>query len=428
MLDFLKKLISSDEKKPVTVIEFGEIPSMLARTRQEAALRFSKGTEGERAATRGAAQQLKAVIKTLLAAQFPEDIHPRLKSTAGKSLPLYAKAIGSALEKPLPEDPAEFYAAAAELLKTCINSAAGQGKYLRVVFPDEMKAAAACVAEIGRAINAMNQPLTEYRTVVAQVDEAERIHTALADIDVDLKKAGEKEGRINNRMEEINERIASCEQTLANLAREKDGADLAEKEKELDSLRNGRDHAIRKYATASMTASHVLRKAEKVARRKGLVSDERAIDRAAALLSDHAMPDTQELALALGAAFSVTKRMIDAGEIVLKNREERSLFSSESSFSGGIVSLCTRCTEQTSAFSVAEQELSSHPVVVRYAEAARELASQKNHFARETEAHNALIQWRTGLTRDIPILQKQLEKVVGEINPGSDVQIHFPDH
>jgi hypothetical protein len=40
-----------------------------------------------------------------------------------------------------------------------------------------------------------------------------------------------------------------------------------------------------------MTASHVLRKAEKVARRQHKSSDERVISRAIGILSDHAVPD-----------------------------------------------------------------------------------------------------------------------------------------
>lgn len=427
MLEFFKNLVRKGDAQKALPIRFDEIPGMLDRERQAAASRLAMATEGERSEIHDAAGRLLEVIRILNSARFDEGIHPKLRSIAQKSLPLYAKAIEAALEKPLPDAPEEFYTAAAELLKTCINSAQGQGKYLRTVFPEEMKAVSACVADIGRAINAMNQPVGEYRDVMARINEAARLHAALVDIDLDLKKSREKGERLARRIQETRDRIAACEGTLSDLDRERKGREIAGKEEELQKLFNARDLTMRRYAALSMTASHVLRKAEKVARRLQKPADERAIARAIPILSDHAVPGLGDLTVVLDAAFLATKRMIDSGDMALKNKEERSLFSSTESFSGSISALSATYAAQAAACDATERAFLSHPVIARSADLNRELQSLSDTLEKELAAHAELIRWREGLAGTIPTLREQLKKVAGMIYSGNDVQIYYAD-
>jgi hypothetical protein len=427
MLDFFKTLIRKESVKKPIVIRFEEIPALIDQKKNEAGARLLSETEAERATIRAAAVRLHEVIHAMLAAQFSDEIHPKLKSIAQKSLPLFTKAIETACEKTLPESPEEFYNSAAELLKTSINAMNQQGKYLRVVFPEEMKAVSSCVADIGRAINTMNEPVGEFRAAIAQIAEAEKIHGALADIDLDVKKSMEKEERMIRRMQEINERIDGCERALADLEREKNGPELKRKEDEIVSLRKERDLTMHRYSTLSMTASHVLRKAEKVARRQQKQTDERAIARAIALLSDHTIPDTKGIDDVLSAAFTPAQRMIDAGEIALKNKEERTLFASPTEASRQIRMLCSEYSRQAAAYDSAELVYMSDPVIARHGEAARERQSHFTILSKEKLAHAELLQWRDGLVKDIPSLREELKKRWGLILSGSDVQIHFPD-
>jgi len=425
MLKFIRNLIRPGEKKPLA-IRFDELPAWLENRRLEAESLFDQATTTDRGEIRAAAEQLSRVIGILLAAQFNEEIHPTLKSIAQKSLPLYTKAIEAALEKPLPEEPGQFYDAAAELLKACINSANAQGKYLRTVFPDEMKAVSACVATIGRSVNAMNGPLGAYRAGAGSISEAVRIHAALSDIGEDIAKSREKEKRMAGRIRELNERIAGCERTLADLEHKRSVKELAGREQEIALLTGERDQTVRRYAALSMTAAHVLRKAEKVARRQQKPLDERAIQRAIALLSHHTVPDSEELVSALAAAYLPAKQMIDAGELALKNKEERSLFSSPEGFSSEVQTLCTAFSRQAAACEAAEREFSSHPVIARHADLTRERKQLFDTLAKEKQACRELVHWRDELAKKVPLLREQLLKMVGGIS-GSDVQIHYPD-
>ncbi len=425
MLKFIKDLFKPEEKAPL-LIRFDEIPPWLRSRRKAAIDRLESGIGKEQATVRSSAGRLREVVEILHAAQFNEGIHPRLKSIAQKSLPQYFKAITGALEKPLPDEPEEFYAAAAELLKACVNSAQAQGRYLKAVFPEEMRSINACVAEIGRSVNAMNEPLGSYRTETARVTGAEKLHAALLDISEDLAKSREKEERMMRRIEETGERIAACERTAGELERTRAEQDLAGQEKAVEKLKKERDVTVRQYSALSMTASHVLRKAEKVARRQHKPSDERAISAAMGLLSDHIVPDPAELVHALDAAYIPARRMIDAGEVALKNKEERALFSSQKEFSDGIKALSARYAEQAARFSAAEQAFSSHPVITRHEEVLKEMNQLFETRAKEKQSCADLKQWQSDLIRKIPDLREKLEKIMGEIS-GGDVQISYPD-
>ncbi len=89
---------------------------------------------------RNAMAQLQHIINGIAGAEHDPAIHPKLKSIAKNSLPLFVKAMNASLSRELPADIEEFYAAAVECVKGCLNSTRGQGRYLQVVFPEEMKA------------------------------------------------------------------------------------------------------------------------------------------------------------------------------------------------------------------------------------------------------------------------------------------------
>lgn len=425
MLKFLKKIFREEEKKSLA-ISFNELPAWLGERRAEAEGLLATSTQKERAEIRAAASELGNVVQVLLAAQFNEDIHPKLKSIAQKSLPQYFKAIHGALEKPLPEEPEAFYDAAVELLKACINSAQGQGKYLKTVFPEEMKAIESCVATIGRGINTLNQPFKAYGQATVQIAEAKKLHGALADMFEDSAKAKEKEERIERHIRDINGKLAALERDSADLERKRAEKDLQDQEGAIAGLKKARDQTVHRYSALSMTASHVLRKAEKVAKRQHKPSDERVIAKAMEILSDHAVPDCDDLVVTLDAAYLPARRMIDAGEIVLKNKEERNLFASQDVFTAGIRELCTCYADQSSRCDDAGRTFASHPVIIRHVELMGEMNQLFESLAKEKKAFADLRQWHEDLVQKVPAVKEHLQKtLVGIV--GGDVQVSYPD-
>lgn len=423
MFKLLKKLIKTDSPAPF-VIRFGEIPSWLDEREQAASEVLQKTTVSSMGAIREAVRNLEQVVQTLRAAQFNKEIHPKLKSIAKNALPQFAKAMETALSKPLPGDVEAFYTTAAEILKGCLNSTRGQGKYLQTIFPEDMRLVRTGIDAIGREINAMTQALTLYRREMTLITEARKIHGALVDIEEDTEKSREKERRIDQRIQDNRNRIETCKQELSALEHDEAMHTLNNQRYAIQSLAEERERTARQYTALSMTASHVLRKAEKIAHKTHKNPDEQTLRHAMALLSDHTVPNSLDLVQALTAVIPIAKRMIDTGDIHIKNKEERELFAEPDRFINEITSTCTAFSDQTRQYDTAELAFRSHPVVARREELIREKIQLEVMCAREEQSRTDLIKWRDEIHRNIPSLKEKLEKTVEEIS-GNDVQVQY---
>jgi len=424
MFERLKKIFKNEPPKPL-IIKFEEIPFWLDNRKSTIRGNLQKDTAAPMRTIREAAHNLEHIIQMLHAAEFNEEIHPKLKSIAKNTLPQYAKTMETALSKPLPEDVEGFYTAAGEVLKVCINSSRGQGKYLQTVFPDEMKTVRAGIDAIGREINAMTGALASFRIEMERIREAEKTHGAFVDIANDTERSHTKENRIGQRVLEIQTRIEECRLEICRLETDTTQLGIAGQQRTIQVLTEDRDQTIRRYAALSMTASHVLRKAEKLAHKQQKVHDEGVLRHALDLLSDHTVPDTTLLTGALRTASPVAVKMIETGDVPLKNKEERAIFSDPAGFITEISTLSIKYAEQAKQCDDAEQALRSHPTIIRTDSLVREKTQLEVILKKELHSKTELINWRNDLQKSIPSLQQKLEKIMGDLS-GSDVQLHYP--
>jgi hypothetical protein len=420
----IKNLFKPGKPEPL-LITFGEIPSWLDNHERTLTKALLDTTTSPMNAIRESVTSLQQVIQLLRAAEYNEEIHPKLKSIAKNTLPQYSRAMDTLLSKPLDSDAEGFYTTATDMLKGCINSTQGQGKYLRTVFPQEMKTVWAGIGAIGREINTMTDALGQFRRGMDHITNARKAHGALADIQTDIERSVEKEKRIGHRIGDARNRIGACEQELAALERDESRHALTGQQHALEALKEERDRIVRRYAALSMTASHVLHKSEKLAHKQRNSADESVLKRAMALLSSHTAPDTTDLVKALAAACPIAVRMIDRGEISLKNKEERALFSDTAGFIEEIGTLSEKYTSQVMECEAAERLLRSHPVLARSGNLKREKDQLETMLKKEIQSNADLIVWRGDLRQSIPGLHEGLEKEMGEIS-GGDVQIQYP--
>ena len=162
MHDFLKKILGRKEPE-LTPIPFDSIPEWLAARRESALSTLGSETTVPVRNIRNAAAQLQHIVNSIAGAEHDPKIHPKLKSIAKNSLPLFVRAMNASLAKELPDEVGEFYPAAVECVKGCLNSTRGQGRYLQVVFPDEMKSVKTGIDAMGREINGLTDSLGRYR-------------------------------------------------------------------------------------------------------------------------------------------------------------------------------------------------------------------------------------------------------------------------
>lgn len=425
MGSFLERIFGKKEPEVFT-ITLGAVPSWLNGREKTARSALLAETSATQKKIRDAILNLQQITNTVAQAEQNEEIHPKLRSIARNSLPQFVRAMNSSLAKELPEDIEEFYPAAVECLKSCLNSLRGQGRYLQAVFPEEMKAVKAGIDAIGHEINDITASLGRYRKEKHLIDAALALHSEIMEISHDIRKAEDKDNRITVRITEMTDRIAAIDKELQALPAD-------ERMHEVDTLKavvreseTRRDAAIRTNAALSMTASHVFRKAEKIAVRQKHPSEISALRQVMELLSDHSVPDTGELKAALDAACPVAERMIGAEEITLKNKEERAIFADTGRFRADICASCTDLRQQEDACRIAEEKLASHPVPVKMHSLGREKAQLEIMLGKEKQARADIKDWRTKAEEKIPRLTEDLRKMMESMG-GGGVQLLTDD-
>ena len=421
MLKFLKGILGSQEKMPVS-IAFEEIPSRLNEREQHLLETLHKETEAPVNKIRNAAASLQLIVNNLNGAEQDPDTHPKIKSIAKNSLPLFLKAMNSSLSKELPEDIHEFYTCAVENLKGCLNAVRGQGRYLQVAFPEEMKATKTGIDVIGHEINIITGSLSRFKVEISDIDTARKTYTALVDVNHDLKKSIERESRTRKRIQgsidrdlEIGTELQQLSEDPTIRAAEEQKKLLAEKEKQ-------REEYMKIYASLSKNASHVLRKAEKIANRKHLTADVHTLKKTMELLSNDNVAQSFEITASLEKSCPIAQKMIDAGEIAVKNKEERAIFTNTDQFCTKLATASTKYHELYSECQELACALASNPAIVRMQSLERERAQITTMRAHEEQARQELLLWREKTRESMPQLMDELTKKLGEIL-GDTVQI-----
>jgi len=418
MYKFIKDLLKPKEPEKF-ILTFDAIPTWLDEREKTSRALLETETGLPMQNIRNATAQLQHIVNGIADAEHDPAIHPKLKSIAKNSLPLFVKAMNASLSKELPEDIEGFYSAAVECVKGCLNSTRGQGRYLQVVFPEEMKAVKTGIDAIGREMNAITALLTTYRKQKALINAIRTLHDALLDIRIDSEKSIEKDKRITARITEITHRITCIENELSDLTSDADMKEVNEKKSALAEIEKKRDERIRTYTALSMAAAHVFRKAEKIATKQRHTTDISALRHTIDLLSDHTTPDSGELTSALTTACPVAQRMIEAGEIILKNKEERAIFSDTGRFCTEMCAMCTEITLQDLAGKSVEESLVSHPLLVRMNSLEREKTQLEHMLGKEHQSRRDLEEWSEKTQGRIPALIEELRKKIEEIGGGS---------
>lgn len=411
-------------KKPAPlVIAFNSIPAWVAGREKSARTALEEAAKAPMQNIRNSAAQLQLVVNSISGSEHDPALHPKLKAVAKNSLPLYVKAMNAALAKPLSDDIEEFYTEAVECLKSCLNSNRGQGRYLQAVFPEEIKAVKMTIDAMGKEMNILTAALATYQKQKAAIDAVATLYQSVLDMQEDMQRTIEKEHRTLARINENTSRLEAIEREETGLASDADGhRAVTECKSALEEKEKKRNEVTRNYAALSMTASHVFKKAEKIAAKQHQTGEVASLKNAIAILSHHDLPDPASMSTALAAACPVVQRMITAEEIPLKNREEREVFSDTDTFCTTMSQLCTELAACDETCRNAETVLSTHPIIVRGNSLMREKTQLNSMLEKERQIHSELILWKTKTSGKIPAVTEEIrEKIEGIV--GGVVQL-----
>ena len=185
--------------------------------------------------------------------------------------------------------------------------------------------------------------------------------------------------------------------------------------------------ANRTYAALSMTVSHVFRKAEKIATKQRQPTEIATLRQAIDLLSDHTVPEIKNLESALNTAFPIVQKMIGAGNIELKNKEERAVFSDTGRFCTEMCSIGADIRAQELACSDLRKVIETNPLLMKMHSMEREKIQLESMLEKERHEQNVLSDWSVKIKEKIPALQKDLHQKITEIiGENVQLQIDYP--
>lgn len=323
----IKDLFGPGKEPGAVSYHIDELPAILDARENEVTRTLAEKTLKQRNTIRDLRRALKERVQDLASKQREEAYHPKLETIAKNTLPLFERAMLASLTKDLPEEPEAFYHDATETLKGCVKGLSGQGLYLRGVFPEEMKEIREMVDQIGREMNAMTPSIAAARSIRALLSSVRADLSRLKSAETE-KKTGIEEflplkeelGRKEREYDQLCERIAIMKEAVETEELRADREEVAALNREfLDEERTlGADLAV---------LSHVFRKGEKILTRTMGPASAKDLDALVDTLAGSGIPAEDQIMPGLSRSLPVIESMIKSGDLVLKNKEEKELFS-----------------------------------------------------------------------------------------------------
>lgn len=330
MFRFLKDLFSKSEEEKEMTFSVDTVGPWLDEREEDVATGLREAVERCRAAVSSSLEDLGRLLATLKEAEGREDIHPKLKSVTERSLPAFVTVMEQQASRPLPDDPDDFYAAAADLLNGFLKAQKGQGRYLSSVFPEEMKEIRGITRAIGREVNTLTDVMKEAREEEARIDAARTGLAAIEDAKTEAARLDAEIGTLKERQEASGRAIAEAEEKLGVLRANADYIACTKEQEGLAGLQREEKEVGQDLTNSAAKAARVIRKAERIAGRAEAREDLRTLRACTAFLDRPLAADPEEMLPLLTVSAGIVRRQIEGGDLVLKGKDDLALFAEES--------------------------------------------------------------------------------------------------
>ncbi|MEN6611362.1 MAG: hypothetical protein ABFC24_11010 [Methanoregulaceae archaeon] len=419
MLEFLKGLMKKKEKEPPRLLTFGEIPGWMDDIDLSARQELDTATDAARTHIEALRKSLLAQVKDLKVPEEKRHLHPKLEKVALSTLPLFERSMSQTLAKPFPAGTDEFYVAAGECLKTCLKTMQGQGRYLQAVFPEEMKGIRGTLKDFGHEINALTEATKKFRDHGERVQGIRKIYDALVEIRDSKTGSGDRHSQIVQRIADAKRALDDFAAQRVQLEKSPEYLAYLKLKEQIHAIEEKRDTEMREFTVISAVIAHVFRKAEKVEGRKGDGPSAKAVRQATDLLSDHQIPRPDELAAALRISFPVVLPLIKSGEVPLKNKEERTLFSDTDHLSEVLGKCVNAYHEYEVKIAAMNEELEAGPVRAQITRLETEKRQTEKTMERSEAQIADLAKYHEEAAEAVPTLAGELDRTIGEFSKGS---------
>lgn len=411
MLRKVKEIFGGKDVPGEQEILLGDIPALLSDIQEGWDTDIGKAVSTSRQVILGIRDRLVTAVHRLSESKRDGRVHPKLEKIVSNSLPQFEKALLLALSRQLPEDAGEFYLACSESLKGCVKALAGPGRYLRNVFPEEMKEIRAIIDEFGKEINALTPRMAESRARREKTRAIRDAHARALDLERSLERICRDIPAVEARVSDLRQSAQGLQDTIESCSRgmaedhafQAAGMNAARFEKELMDI-------DRQLGATFSTLAHVLRKAAKIAQRSDAGRTARDLNHAVHIIDGQEIPAMADAEREIGAVLPIVSSMIASGEIQLKNQEERDLFSHPERIPEMLSTLIRERSQSKERVEGEREQLKTHPLRVRCREAEEALNSVRAEL-REKEKHlQEITKRQMEMEKELPLLYAQIEE------------------
>jgi hypothetical protein len=315
------------ERKDGGEIPFGELPELLNQREQKIAQHLEKEVSIRRPQILKAIEKIQEILDSFAEIERKPSSHPKLERIAQSSLPHFVHSISQHIGRPLPTAPEEFYQDAASLLKSCITTMRGTGKYLPMVFPDEMKALRLEIGVIGRSMNELTSAFSLAAKNRQAIASLRKISDAIYSLGEEQERREICIEKLENQLRDIQVEKEGIGQSLKSLEKsgefrilEEERSNLARKEKDVTNLRLQKDQTIG-------TVLSVYRRASRIARHHNDDSTEKRLEEVIGIL-ESPRRDCTQMRESIRLSIPTLLVQIQTGILTLKGQDEQYIFSS----------------------------------------------------------------------------------------------------
>jgi hypothetical protein len=392
-------------KEPETVTyPVDDLSAILDSIEADVTITLSEKTLKQKNTIRDLRHALKELVQDLASKEREEAYHPKLESIAKNTLPLFARAMLSSLGKDLPEEPEEFYHAASESLKGCVKGLSGQGRYLRGVFPEEMKEIREVVDQIGREMNAMTPSIAEARGKRALLSAVRADLSRLISDEAERKRGNEEIIKVKGEIDREERERDQIQERIRRLKDKVDTGDLQDMREEVSALHRDYFREERALQADLAALSHVFRKGEKVLGRTMGSASARDLEALVDILSESGLPSRDQVIPGLVRSLPLIQSMIASGDLTLKNKEEKELFTKEADLVKRIEEGYARKEISFQRYREKERTYQEIPVLTELSSAMKEEERRERHLEMMKSQLSGLNEKSEALSQEIPEL------------------------
>jgi predicted nucleic acid-binding Zn-ribbon protein len=415
----IRDLFGPGKEPGAVTYRIEELPAILDSRENEVTQVLSEKTRKQRNTIRDLRSALKEMVQDVASKQREEAYHPKLETIAKNTLPLFERAMLSSLTKDLPDEPEEFYHAATESLKGCIKGLSGQGRYLRGVFPEEMKSIREMVDQIGREMNAMTPSIAEAKKNKALLSA---VRADLSGLDSAEKEKKRGDGEITQLEEEIDRKEREYTEIRERIKTMKEAVDtggLQGMREEVEALHMDFVGEERALLADLAVISHVIRKGEKVLGRTMGPASAKDLEVLVDTLAGSGIPAEDQIMSGLSRSLPLIWSMIESGDLTLKNKEEKELFSKGSDLVARVRAGYARREAAHHRFLVKERAYQEIPLL-------KELSAALKEEERRAGQLEVLKSRLSGITEKNKTLEHEIPGISGRASTGLEALLGHP--